>query len=130
MLVSTKDMLVKAQKEHYAVANFCIWNVEMLSGVMKACEKLQSPVILSFGSGFLVNTDINHFVNMMRSYATQTSLPCSIHWDHGRSFEIVSHAIDIGYNSLMIDGSAYSFEENIRMTREVVDKFHPMCIPV
>jgi len=53
MLVSTKDMLVKAQKEHYAVANFCIWNVEMLSGVMKACEKLQSPVILSFGSGFL-----------------------------------------------------------------------------
>lgn len=89
-----------------------------------------NPVILSFGSGFLVNTDINHFVNMMRSYATQTSLPCSIHWDHGRSFEIVSHAIDIGYNSLMIDGSAYSFEENIRMTKEVVDKFHPMCIPV
>ena len=117
MLVSTKDMFVKAQKEHYAVANFCIWNVEMLSGVMKACEKLQSPVILSFGSGFLVNTDINHFVHMMRSYATTTSLPCSIHWDHGRSYEIVSHAIDIGYNSLMIDGSAYPFEENIRMTK-------------
>ena len=130
MLVSTKDMLVKAQKEHYAVANFCIWNVEMLSGVMKACEKLQSPVILSFGSGFLVNTDINHFVHMMRSYATTTSLPCSIHWDHGRSYEIVSHAIDIGYNSLMIDGSAYPFEENIRMTKEVVARSHPMCIPV
>ncbi len=130
MLVSTKDMLVKAQKEHYAVANFCIWNVEMLSGVMKACENLQSPVILSFGSGFLVNTDINHFVHMMRSYATQSALPCSIHWDHGRSYEIVSHAIDIGYNSLMIDGSAYPFEENIRRTKEVVDRFHPMCIPV
>lgn len=130
MLVSTKDMLLKAQKEHYAVANFCIWNVEMLSGVMKACENLQSPVILSFGSGFLVNTDINHFVHMMRSYATQSALPCSIHWDHGRSYEIVSHAIDIGYNSLMIDGSAYPFEENIRRTKEVVDRFHPMCIPV
>ena len=130
MLVSTKDMLVKAQKEHYAVANFCIWNVEMLSGVMKACENLQSPVILSFGSGFLVNMDINHFIHMMRSYATQTALPCSIHWDHGRSYEIVSHAIDIGYNSLMIDGSAYPFEENIRRTKEVVDRFHPMCIPV
>ena len=130
MLVSTKDMLVKAQKEHYAVANFCIWYVEMLSGVMKACENLQSPVILSFGSGFLVNTDINHFIHMMRSYATQTALPCSIHWDHGRSYEIVSHAIDIGYNSLMIDGSAYPFEENIRRTKEVVERFHPMCIPV
>lgn len=123
-------MLIKAQRERYAVANFCIWNVEMLSGVMKACEALQSPVILSFGSGFLPNTDINHFVHMMRSYATTTSLPCSIHWDHGRSFEIVSHAIDIGYNSLMIDGSAYPFEENISRTKAVVDKFHPMCIPV
>ncbi|MEY8351964.1 class II fructose-bisphosphate aldolase [Lachnospiraceae bacterium 54-53] len=130
MLVSTKDMLIKAQKEQYAVANFCIWNVEMLSGVMKACEKLQSPVILSFGSGFLVNTDINHFIHMMESYARQTALPCSIHWDHGRSFDIVSHAIDIGYNSLMIDGSAFPFEENIRMTKEVVEKFHPLCIPV
>ncbi|HWR30004.1 MAG TPA: class II fructose-bisphosphate aldolase, partial [Negativicutes bacterium] len=119
-----------AQKEHYAVANFCIWNVEMLSGVMKAAEKLQSPVILSFGSGFLVNTDINRFVAMMRAYATTTSLPCSIHWDHGRSYEIVSHAIDIGYNSLMIDGSAYPLEENIRMTKQVVERFHPMCIPI
>lgn len=130
MLVSTKDMLLKAQKEKYAVANFCIWNVEMLSGVMEACEELKSPVILSFGSGFLMNTDINHFIHMMRSYAEKTKLPASIHWDHGRSFEIVSHAIDIGYNSLMIDGSAYDFEENIRITKEVVDKFKPMGIPI
>lgn len=130
MLVSTKDMLVKAKKGKYAVANFCIWNVEMLSGVMEACEELKSPVILSFGSGFLQNTDINHFIHMMRSYATTTALPASIHWDHGRSFDIVSHAIDIGYNSLMIDGSAYAFEENIRMTKEVVDKFKPMGIPI
>ena len=56
MLVSTKDMLVKAQKEHYAVANFCIWNVEMLSGVMKACENLQSPVILSFAASSSIRT--------------------------------------------------------------------------
>ena len=130
MLVSTKDMLLRAQKERYAVANFCVWNVEMLSGVMHACEKLQSPVILSFGSGFLPNTDINHFIHFMRSYALHTALPCSIHWDHGRSFEIVSHAIDIGYNSLVIDGSPYTLEENIRRTKEVVDKFHPLCIPI
>ena len=130
MLVSTKDMLLKAQKEHYAVGNFCIWNVEMLSGVMEAAEELKSPLILSFGSGFLANTNIDHFIKMMRSYAESTSLPCSIHWDHGRNMAIVSHAIDIGYNSIMIDGSAKPFEENIRMTKEVVDKFHPMGIPV
>lgn len=130
MLVSTRDMLIKAQKEKYAVANFCIWNVEMLAGVMEASEELKSPVILSFGSGFLMNTDINHFIHMMRSYAISTKLPTSIHWDHGRSFEIVSHAIDIGYNSLMIDGSAYNLEENIRVTKEVVDKFKPLGIPI
>jgi len=130
MLVSTKDMLLKAQKEHYAVGNFCIWNVEMLSGVMEACEALKSPLILSFGSGFLANTNIDHFIKMMRSYAESTSLPCSIHWDHGRNIDIVSHAIDIGYNSLMIDGSSKPFEENVRMTKEVVDKFHPMGIPI
>lgn len=130
MLVSTRDMLIKAQKEKYAVANFCIWNVEMLAGVMEASEELKSPVILSFGSGFLMNTDINHFIHMMRSYAISTKLPASIHWDHGRSFEIVSHAIDIGYNSLMIDGSAYNLEENIRITKEVVDKFKPLGIPI
>lgn len=130
VLVSTKDMLIKAQKDKYAIANFCIWNVEMLSGVMEACEELKSPVIISFGSGFLMNTDINHFIHMMRSYAINTELPTSIHWDHGRSFDIVSHAIDIGYNSLMIDGSAYDLEENIRITKEVVDKFKPMGIPI
>lgn len=130
MLVSTKDMLIKAQREKYAVPNFCIWNVEMLAGVMEACEELKSPVILSFGSGFLMNTDINHFIHMMRSYAINTKLPTSIHWDHGRNFDIVSHAIDIGYNSLMIDGSAYDLEENIRITKEVVDKFKPMGIPI
>lgn len=130
MLVSTRDMLIKAQREKYAVANFCIWNVEMLAGVMEASEELKSPVILSFGSGFLMNTDINHFIHMMRSYAISTKLPASIHWDHGRSFDIVSHAIDIGYNSLMIDGSAYNLEENIRVTKEVVDKFKPLGIPI
>lgn len=123
-------MLIKAQREKYAVPNFCIWNVEMLAGVMEACEELKSPVILSFGSGFLMNTDINHFIHMMRSYAINTKLPTSIHWDHGRSFDIVSHAIDIGYNSLMIDGSAFDLEENIRITKEVVDKFKPMGIPI
>ena len=62
--------------------------------------------------------------------AKKAAVPVITHWDHGRSYEIVSHAIDIGYNSLMIDGSAYPFEENIRRTKEVVDRFHPMCIPV
>jgi len=126
MLVPMRDMLLKAQKGHYAVANFCIWNIEMLEGVMDACEANDSPAILSFGSGFLQNTDIDHFVSVLLSYAKSSKLPLVVHWDHGRSFEIVSHAIDLGFNSIMIDGSAYSFEENIRRTKEVVDRFKPL----
>jgi ketose-bisphosphate aldolase len=126
MLVPMKDMLSKAQKNCYAIANFCIWNIEMLEGVMDACEAKESPAILSFGSGFLQNTDIDHFVHVLLSYAKSTKLPMAVHWDHGRSFEIVSHAIDLGFTSIMIDGSPYSFEENIRRTKEVVDKFKPL----
>lgn len=130
MFVSMKDMLLKAQNEKYAVPNFCIWNTEMLQGVMDAAEEAQSPIILSFGSGFLDNTDIDHFIKMMISMADKATVPACIHWDHGRNFEIVSHAVDIGYTSIMIDASAYDFETNIKLTKEVVDKFHPLGIPV
>jgi len=126
MLVSMRDLLLKAQKGHYAIANFCIWNIEMLEGVMDACEANEAPTILSFGSGFLQNTDIDHFAPILLSYAKSSKLPVVVHWDHGRSFEIVSHAVDLGFNSLMIDGSAYSFEENISRTKQVVDKFKPL----
>jgi len=126
MIVPMKEMLLDAQKNRYAVANFCVWNIEMLEGVMEACEAKESPAILSFGSGFLQNTDIDHFIHVLLSYAKSTKLPMAVHWDHGRSLEIVSHAVELGFTSLMIDGSAYSFEENIRRTKEVVDRFKPL----
>lgn len=130
MLASMKYMLNKALAGHYAVPHFNVWNVEILQGVMAAVEETHSPVILSFGSGCGKNADIDIFAPMLLAAAKRSSVDVAIHWDHGRNFEIVKHAYDVGFNSLMIDGSAYELSENIRRTKEVVDTFHPLGIPI
>lgn len=130
MLASMKYMLNKALSSHYAVPHFNIWNVEMLQGVMAAAEEARSPVILSFGSGCGKNADIDIFAPMLCAAAKRSTVDVAIHWDHGRNFEIVQHAYDVGFNSLMIDGSPYELAENIRRTKEVVDTFHPLGITV
>lgn len=130
MLASMKEMLLDAQKGKYAVPHFNVWNVEMLEGVLDAAVALQSPVIISFGTGFVENTEVDHFVKMMRSMAEGVSVPVAIHWDHGRNFGIVQHAAEIGFNSLMIDASANPLQKNIALTKEVVDAFSPKGYPI
>lgn len=130
MLALMSEMLKKAQKGHYAVPNFDIWNTEMLFGVMNAVEKTKSPVILAFGSGFLKNTDINYYSKMMVEMAKKAEMPAAVHWDHGRNMEVITNALDCGFNSIMIDASANLFEENIRITKEVVDKCKKLGVPV
>lgn len=130
MLANMKHLLTEAQKGHYAVPHFNVWNVEMLQGVMDAVEEAKSPVIISFGSGFLGNTEFDHYAKMMVSRAKASAMPVTIHWDHGRNMDIVTHAWECGMNALMIDNSSQDFETNIKLTKEVVDKFHIMGIPV
>lgn len=130
MLVSMKDMLVKAQREGYAVPNFDVWNAEMLSGVMDAAERRKSPVILAFGSGFFNNVDFAHFTPMMVSRAKVASVPVAIHWDHGEDLSLLIQAENCGFNSVMLDCSALAFEENVRLTKEAVAYFRPRGIPV
>lgn len=130
MLASMKEMLLKAQKGHYAVPHFNVWNVEMLEGVMDAVEEGRSPVIISFGTGFVKNTNPDHFTPMMVSMAKAATVPASVHWDHGRNFGIVQHAVDIGFTSVMIDASANPLDVNIRLTKEVVDAFQHLGYPV
>jgi len=130
MLANMKYLLTEAQKGHYAVPHFNVWNVEMLQGVMDAVEEAKSPVIISFGSGFLGNTEFDHYSKMMVSMAKASAMPVAIHWDHGRNMDVVTHAWECGMNALMIDNSSQKFETNIKLTKEVVDKFHPMGIPI
>lgn len=130
MLANIKYWELEAQKGHYAIPHFNVWNAEMLMGVIDAAEELRAPIIISFGTGFVGNTSFEDFSNMMVSMAKAATVPVITHWDHGRSMEIVQNAYNHGMNSVMRDASAFDFEENIRLTKEVVDYFHPRGIPV
>jgi len=130
MLANIKYWEETAQKNGFAVPHFNIWNAEMLMGVIEAAEETKAPIIISFGTGFIGNTIFEEFAPMMVSMAKNASVPVITHWDHGRSLEIVQNAFNHGMNSVMRDASAEPFEENIRLTKEVVDYFHPLGIPV
>lgn len=130
MLANCKYWEEKASAEHFAVPHFNVWNAEMLMGVIDAAEELRAPIIISFGTGFVGNTVFEDFCWMMESMAKKATVPVITHWDHGRSMEIVQNAYNHGMNSVMRDASAFDFEENIRLTKEVVDYFHPLGIPV
>ena len=130
MLADIRFLEYKAQAGGFAIPHFNVWNAEMLMGVMDAAEELRAPVIISFGTGFVGNTVFEDFCWMMESMAKKATVPVITHWDHGRSLEIVQNAYTHGMNSVMRDASAFDFEENIRLTKEVVDYFHPLGIPV
>lgn len=130
MLADIRYWENKAQEGGYAIPHFNVWNAEMLMGVIDAAEEAKAPIIISFGTGFTGNTSFEDFSHMMVSMAKKATVPVITHWDHGRSMEIVQNAYNHGMNSVMRDASAYDLEENIRLTKEVVDYFHPLGIPV
>jgi ketose-bisphosphate aldolase len=129
-LVSMREMLERADAGGYGVGNFDVFNLELLKGVMDAQKALRAPIILAYGPPFEVYSPIRHFAKLMRSYAEETDLPVVIHLDHANTFEQVKQAVEAGFNSVMIDASALSFEENIQRTREVVAYCRPLGIPV
>lgn len=120
----------QAQLHGYAIPHFNVWNAEMLMGVIDAAEEQKAPIIISFGTGFTGNTVFEDFSQMMLSMAKKSSVPIINHWDHGRSLEIVQNAYNHGMNSVMRDASSFPLDENIRLTKEVVDFFHPLGVPV
>lgn len=130
ILANIKYWEEQAQKGGYAIPHFNVWNAEMLMGVIDAAEELRAPIIISFGTGFVGNTSFEDFSKMMVSMAQKATVPVITHWDHGRSMEIVQNAYEHGMNSVMRDASAYDFEENICLTKEVVDYFHSLGVPV
>ena len=130
MLANIKFWEEKAQEGKYAIPHFNVWNAEMLMGAIDAGEEAKAPIIISFGTGFVGNTSFEDFSHMMVSMAEKASVPVITHWDHGRSLEIIQNAYNHGMNSVMRDASAFDFEENIRLTKEAVDYFHPLGIPV
>lgn len=124
MLVNAKEMIKKALEEKYAVPNFNINNLEWTKAILTACENEKSPVILGVSEGaakYMGGFDA--VSGMVRGLvkSMNISVPVALHLDHGTSFESCKNAIDAGFTSVMIDASKHELDENIRITKEVVD---------
>ena len=120
-LVNTKQMLLDAQKNHYAIGAFNVENMEMMQAVITAAELEKLPVILQTTPSTLKYADTALFAAMAEAMAKKASVPVAMHLDHGSSFELCEQAALDGYTSLMIDGSKLPLEENIELAKRVVE---------
>ena len=129
-LVTTKELLLDAQNRGYAVGAFNVENMEMVQAVVAAAEELNSPVIMQTTPSTVKYADLAYFYANVKVAAEKASVPVVMHLDHGDSFELAMRALRTGYTSIMIDGSHESFEDNIKVTKAVVDACHPSKVPV
>lgn len=129
-LVTTKEMLLKAQEGHYAVGAFNVENMEMVMAVIGAAEELNSPVILQTTPSTVKYAGLDYYLANVKVAAEKASVPVAMHLDHGSSFELAMQALRAGYTSIMIDGSHESFEDNIAVSKAVADACRPSDIPV
>lgn len=129
-LVTTKKMLLDAQKNGYAVGAFNVENMEMVMAVVSAAEETKSPVIMQTTPSTVKYADFDYFYANVKVAAQKANVPVAIHLDHGNSFELAMKAYRTGYTSIMIDGSHGSFEENIALTKSVVDVCKNGNVPV
>ena len=131
MLTNFNEMLQKAKREKYAVAHFNINNLEWTKYILEECEKLHVPVILGVSEGaakYMGGFDT--IVGMVKGLVKDKSISVCLHLDHGTSFESCKKAIDAGFTSVMIDASKLELDENIRITREVVEYAHQYNVSV
>ncbi|MEW6696305.1 MAG: class II fructose-bisphosphate aldolase [Bacillota bacterium] len=130
MLVSPKLMLEKARKNNYAIAHANICDLHTLRAIIKACEEAQKPVIIGVAEVHFKYISLEEAANFVKFYAARTDLPVALHLDHGLSVDTAEKAIKLGYTSVMIDGSKYSFDENVKLTSSVVEMAHKYGVPV
>ena len=123
-LVNTKEMFQKAYEGKYAVGAFNVDILTQCQAVLEAAEECKSPVILSFSSGSRDFFHPGNIKEILEIAARDIHIPWAIHLDHGKTFEVCKSCIDEGFTSVMIDASAYDFEENVRITKQVVDYAH------
>ncbi len=134
-LVNTKEMFAKAVEGGYAIPAYNFNNMEQLQAIIQACVETKSPVILQVSSGARKYANATLLKNMARGaveYAKELGceIPITLHLDHGDTFELCKDCIDSGFSSVMIDGSHHSFEENIALTKKVVEYAHANGVTV
>ncbi|MDR0404587.1 MAG: ketose-bisphosphate aldolase [Oscillospiraceae bacterium] len=130
-LVNTKKMLEEAYSGGYAVGAFNISNMETVQGITTACSELRSPAILQVSPGAIRHSSPTYLTKLVEAAIfTYPDLPVVLHLDHGPDFDICKNCIDMGFTSVMIDGSNLSYEENVSLTKSVVDYAHPKGVTV
>lgn len=129
-LVTTKSMFEKSMKEGFAIGAFNVNNMEIIQAIVDAAIAQKSPVILQASSSAIKYARINYLMKMVEAASQNSEIPIAIHLDHGPDFETCKMCIDAGFTSVMIDGSKYDFEENIALTKKVVDYAHKTGVVV
>ena len=123
-LVTTKDMFKKSMEEHFAIGAFNVNNMEIIQGIVDAAAEEHSPVILQVSSSAIKYARIGYLRKMVEAALEEHDIPIALHLDHGPDFETCKLCVDNGFTSVMIDGSKYDFDENVRLTKQVVDYAH------
>lgn len=129
-IVTTKEMFKKAYEGGYAIGAFNVNNMEIVQGITEAAKEMNAPLILQVSAGARKYAKHVYLMKLIEAAVEDTGLPICIHLDHGEDFEICKSCIDGGFTSVMIDGSRFPFEENIRVTKQVVDYAHAKGVVV
>ncbi len=129
-LVTTKNMFEKSMKEGFAIGAFNVNNMEFIQGIVDAASEENSPVILQVSSSAIKYARINYLIKMVEAATEETNIPIALHLDHGPDFETCKMCVDAGFTSVMIDGSKYDFEENVALTKKVVEYAHSKGVVV
>ena len=129
-LVTTQEMFEKSMKEGFAIGAFNVNNMEIIQGIVDAAQEQNSPVILQVSASAIKYARMPYLIKMIEAAVETTNIPIALHLDHGPDFETCKECIDAGFTSVMIDGSKYSFEENIELTKKVVEYAHSKGVVV
>lgn len=123
-LVSTKEMFAKALNDDYAIGAFNVNNMEIIQGIVDAAQAESAPLILQVSAGARKYAKPAYLIRLVEAAIADTGVDVALHLDHGEDFDICKKCVDDGFTSVMIDGSKHPFEENVALTKEVVEYAH------
>lgn len=129
-LVTSKELFKQAYAKGYAIGAFNVNNMEIIQGIVSAAKEEQSPIILQVSAGARKYANPVYLKKLVEAAVQDSDLPIVLHLDHGEDFEICKQCVDDGFTSVMIDASHLPFEENIALTKKVVDYAHPRGVVV
>ena len=129
-LVTTTEMFKKAYDGGYAIGAFNVNNMEIVQGITEAAKEVSAPLILQVSKGARAYANHTYLIKLVEAAEIETGLPICLHLDHGDSFELCKSCVDMGFSSVMIDGSSLPYDENVALTKKVVDYAHQYDVTV